>query len=609
MRWFSLFLMLCALCVGMPTALPAMTADQYLVAADKPTFKDGVTLPRLLLTGYAQSDAFWQQWHAGWHGAYQIPLSKLDGTDISAITTSQGYRMARYAQAHNIAVAANVVRALQIESYMWALRSDTWARNATGVSWPGYGTSGTSPPHATRTPGCWSPAMSTSVYTQAGVDEAVSLAVLQGYADIEQVLHDGEQGLDVPSARHPSSTDPQDWFKWSQDASCVTLFGGAPTEATVSARRMALLSAEFAALKAAAPHATTFIYYRACYQPLSGANSETWKAWLGKWSDLRALVTHATPDFYHTSSTSFTDTYDLLTKALCCVGGQIAAGDATFMPYVSGGWGTTARANADAYLGFLKALAMAGARGYVCGDFDPSVNTSASYDACPDWLTYRMITAHAQAYASWIDPWVSGGALLPGPSLHQWNKALPAYEYPTGEGKASRCLIRQRNVQQDYLVLVWNASGVDRYVTVSTPLGTCRLYARACGTTYRLTASGLQLLDENYTNPSVSLSLALTAPAPTVVNAAPTATSSLVYVKKNTTTAIRLTASDANGDPITYTVTRAPLHGSVLNNGGIPVVTYTPATGYAGMDSFTFAASDGKASSNTATITIKVAAY
>ena len=65
-----------------------------------------------------------------------------------------------------------------------------------------------------------------------------------------------------------------------------------------------------------------------------------------------------------------------------------------------------------------------------------------------------------------------------------------------------------------------------------------------------------------------------------------------------------LTASDVDGDTLTYTVVAQPTHGTLTGTGAI--LTYTPAPNYNGPDSFTFAANDGQADSNTATVSITV---
>ncbi len=88
------------------------------------------------------------------------------------------------------------------------------------------------------------------------------------------------------------------------------------------------------------------------------------------------------------------------------------------------------------------------------------------------------------------------------------------------------------------------------------------------------------------------------------VNVAPVAQAQSVSTNENTPLPITLTATDADGDPLTYAVVDNPLHGSL--SGSAPALTYTPAAGYAGPDSFTFRANDGTVNSNTATISITV---
>lgn len=68
-----------------------------------------------------------------------------------------------------------------------------------------------------------------------------------------------------------------------------------------------------------------------------------------------------------------------------------------------------------------------------------------------------------------------------------------------------------------------------------------------------------------------------------------------------------LLASDADGDPLTYSIVGNPAAGAVILSGaGNRTFTYTPGAGFSGTDSFTFQASDGEDSSNTATVTVNV---
>lgn len=86
--------------------------------------------------------------------------------------------------------------------------------------------------------------------------------------------------------------------------------------------------------------------------------------------------------------------------------------------------------------------------------------------------------------------------------------------------------------------------------------------------------------------------------------AAPVATAQNVSTLEDTTKSITLTATDADGDPITYNVTQQPAHGTL--SGTAPNLTYTPAANYNGADVFKFVATDGLLTSNPTNVTINI---
>src|SRR5207244_1101131 len=86
------------------------------------------------------------------------------------------------------------------------------------------------------------------------------------------------------------------------------------------------------------------------------------------------------------------------------------------------------------------------------------------------------------------------------------------------------------------------------------------------------------------------------------VNHAPVAAAQTVTTTEDTAKAVVLTASDADGDPLTYSVVAGPTHGAL--SGTAPNLTYTPALNYNGPDSFTFTAKDATLVSTAATVTI-----
>jgi len=100
-----------------------------------------------------------------------------------------------------------------------------------------------------------------------------------------------------------------------------------------------------------------------------------------------------------------------------------------------------------------------------------------------------------------------------------------------------------------------------------------------------------------------------TSPAATVsidVVGTPTANSQSVTTGEGTAVAITLTGSDPNTPPLplTYIVTTAPSHGTLT--GTVPDLTYTPAAGYFGPDSFQFTDGNGVATSSPAIVSIDV---
>jgi VCBS repeat-containing protein len=91
----------------------------------------------------------------------------------------------------------------------------------------------------------------------------------------------------------------------------------------------------------------------------------------------------------------------------------------------------------------------------------------------------------------------------------------------------------------------------------------------------------------------------------TPVNDAPTASSPPVITAEDTPVSGTVTASDIDGDTLTFTVTGRPAHGSVtVNPDG--TYTYTPARDFHGSDSFTITVSDGRGGTTHVTIPVTV---
>ncbi|HWA28214.1 MAG TPA: LamG-like jellyroll fold domain-containing protein [Lacunisphaera sp.] len=105
--------------------------------------------------------------------------------------------------------------------------------------------------------------------------------------------------------------------------------------------------------------------------------------------------------------------------------------------------------------------------------------------------------------------------------------------------------------------------------------------------------------DAEHTSAAATISLTVDS-----VNDAPVAAGQSVATDEDTAQAILLSASDVEGSALTYAIATQPLHGTL--NGTAPHLTYVPAGGYHGTDSFTFTARDGTDSSAAATVTITI---
>ena len=92
---------------------------------------------------------------------------------------------------------------------------------------------------------------------------------------------------------------------------------------------------------------------------------------------------------------------------------------------------------------------------------------------------------------------------------------------------------------------------------------------------------------------------------PTKTNTTPVATASSFTAQANTTYTGKLTASDADGDKLSYTVVNAPTNGTlkVETDGSF---SYMPNAEFTGNDKFSYSVSDGPSSTNAVDVTITV---
>ena len=92
----------------------------------------------------------------------------------------------------------------------------------------------------------------------------------------------------------------------------------------------------------------------------------------------------------------------------------------------------------------------------------------------------------------------------------------------------------------------------------------------------------------------------------TINNTAPKTTNKTLTLKEDSTASGTLSATDANNDPITFSLVTLPSKGTVTLGSGTGTFTYRPKANYNGTDSFTFKANDGELNSAVAKVAISI---
>ena len=90
------------------------------------------------------------------------------------------------------------------------------------------------------------------------------------------------------------------------------------------------------------------------------------------------------------------------------------------------------------------------------------------------------------------------------------------------------------------------------------------------------------------------------------VNDAPTTANIVLTTDEDTAVSGQVTATDIDGDLLSYAVSSAPQNGALILNAATGEFTYTPNTNYNGSDSFVVTISDGNGGMTTSTVTVGV---
>ncbi|MDO8540341.1 MAG: LamG-like jellyroll fold domain-containing protein [Opitutaceae bacterium] len=90
----------------------------------------------------------------------------------------------------------------------------------------------------------------------------------------------------------------------------------------------------------------------------------------------------------------------------------------------------------------------------------------------------------------------------------------------------------------------------------------------------------------------------------TPVNDPPTAAPKSVIIAEDVAATVSLSGSDVDGDPLSFRIVAAPVHGVLSGDGAVR--TYQPSANYHGADAFIYVATDGELSSEIATANIVI---
>ena len=92
----------------------------------------------------------------------------------------------------------------------------------------------------------------------------------------------------------------------------------------------------------------------------------------------------------------------------------------------------------------------------------------------------------------------------------------------------------------------------------------------------------------------------------TPVNDAPVSSNQSVTTKEEVSVTGAISATDADGDTLSYTISTGPTHGTLTLNASTGAYTYTPTKDYNGSDTFTVVISDSHGGSTTSTVSVGI---
>ena len=406
-------------------------------------------------------------------------------------------------------------------------------------------------------PKTFSPETSSSVLSTLAASTQSYLQQVADVAPISIVINGGERGLAVYGWGAP---------QWQQDPAVVAAESTFPSWSDYISQRKTQQEMYITH----AVHAVTaapYVYY------LIGGSPDRNRLFWGNWWqwDWDYKYTQSVPDFpgsqayYANDNTGWVNSPggtingdDALTLSLNAIGYASSFGKPLSYNWLNGGYNLTptSPSNSDMglYYGFLKTYYTAGMIGGNAGYYSyPDGGFDAVFDknAPPNWLVQMMALGHVHAEFSYLEDMLRNGDLLPGPMMHRWSTAQPAYEFWTGFYN-DRVLVRKQKGYQRWLISAWAADAIPRTVSVTIPtLGTISVNAQPTGTLYDArVVSGVQhltIIDNGSMTPTVPSGLTLPSSTPDADGVPyPTLTLSSTATTVGVGSTVRFTASPSN---------------------------------------------------------------
>jgi hypothetical protein len=466
----------------LPNAGSNVTAAVYLSHQPKPQFYAGHTLPPLTRFGWTLPFETRVELTENWgyaleFGGYatekQVEKELADPKSVvSRLCALTAANPKRYPLA--VIVTRELPRQVPIET--WARDAegrllDAKAQSMDGNVWDGH-------------KAVWSPEAPDSVFEQAGELRAKPLRMIREKCPIAVVLNGGEYALGVLGFARPV---------WEKDPRILKAKGEQPWFDYLSGRKAHQELIISKAVRQAVPARILYSYYTA-----GGGTHRNrianWSDWCWAYDRMQPISDLPSNEAYYRSfNDGWVGSNDMLTLALNATALEIAHGQPLSYNWLCAGWTRTnlvtdgGLGDLTRYQGFLKCYYTAGMIGGNAGYYTypkGGFGVPFSSDQPPHWLQQIQILAHVHALFTHLETYLRNGELLPGPLQHRFSRAMPAYEFPSGD-KGVRVLARRLKGKPEWLVTAWTAEGSNRDVKVNIPeAGELTLHARAYGSVY-----------------------------------------------------------------------------------------------------------------------------